>query len=219
MLGGMPDLSKATVDWANLIIAGLAVIVSSVIALALYWRTKRGTLKGLAYNYTSAKLVITENPFGGNLKISFSGMDVQDASLVSVTLRSSGGASITKADYEEKVTVKFVEAQSVLAVQFADLNPPGLHPILSGVSSGPEEVVVEPLLLNPGDRFTLLALVSRFGGQVQVTGRIAGVSRIEQRVPRERLSAASEITEVLVSAVGPTWIKGLMELITKLAIK
>jgi hypothetical protein len=188
----------------------------------VYWRTKRSTEKGLTYDYTSTKLVTTEHPFGGELKIFFSGMEVQDASLVSVTLRSSGGSSITKADYEDNVTVRFIGAQSVLAVQSADVSPPELQPRLNGseeASSAPDAVVVEPLLLNPGDRFTLLALVSRFGGQVQVTGRITGVSRIEQRVPREHLTAASEITEVLVSAVGPTWIKGLVELVTKLALK
>ena len=124
----MWDLSKSTVDWATLIIGALGVIVSVIVALAVYWRTKRSTQKSLAYDYTSAKLVATEHPFGGELKISFAGKEVHDASLVSVTIRSSGGASITKADFEDNVTVRFVGAHSVLAVQFADLNPPDLPP-------------------------------------------------------------------------------------------
>ena len=68
----MPDLSKSTVDWATLTIGGLGIIVSVVVALAVYWRTKRSTQKGLTYDYTSAKLVTTDHPFGGELRIFFS---------------------------------------------------------------------------------------------------------------------------------------------------
>ena len=178
MLVQMPDLSKSTVDWATLIIGGLGIIASIIVALAVYWRTKRSTAKGLVYDYTSAKLITTGHPFGGHLKIFFSGVEIQDASLVSVTVRSVGGASITKADFEDNITVKFVEAQSVLAIQFADLNPPELQPLLAesgGADVGSAAIVLEPLLLNPGDRFTILALVSRFGGVVELSGRIAGV--------------------------------------------
>jgi hypothetical protein len=218
----VPDLSKSTVDWATLIIGALGVILTVVVALAVYWRTKRSTEKALAYDYTSAKLLATEHAFGGELKIFLSGIEVQDASLVSVTLRSTGGASISKGDFEEKVTVRFLGAKSVHPVQFTDLNPPELKPTLSSVEDGdryPDAVAIEPLLLNPGDRFTLLALVGSFGGEVKLTGRITGVSRIEQRVPREHLTAAAEIADVLVSAVGPNWIKGLVELLTKLAFR
>jgi hypothetical protein len=218
----VPDLSKSTVDWATLIIGALGVLVTIVVTLAVYWRTKRSAQKALAYDYTSAKLVSTGHLFGGDLKIFFSGTEVQDASLVTVTIRCTGGASITNADFEDNIIVRFVGAQSVLAVQFADPNPPELNPILNSrecSSSSPDSVAIEPLLMNPGDRFTLLALVSRFGEEVQVIGRVAGVARIEQRLARDRVSTAAEIADALVTAVGPTWIKGLVEVITKLAFK
>jgi hypothetical protein len=50
----MPDLYKSTVDWATLIIDALGVILTVVVALAVYWRTKRSAEKALVYDFTFA---------------------------------------------------------------------------------------------------------------------------------------------------------------------
>jgi hypothetical protein len=52
--------------------------------------------------------------------------------------------------------------------------------------------------LNPGDEFTLLALVSSFSGEIRVDGRVVGVTNIERKRPDVR----SKYSSLAAMAVG-----------------
>src|SRR5271168_3918914 len=91
--------------------------------------------------------------------------------------KNAGGAPIEKSDFEESLWVEFINADAVLAVHVAEMNPPELRPQFRGnpdMSKNAETILVDPLLLNPGDQFALLALVSGFNGEVKLTGRVKG---------------------------------------------
>ena len=111
------------------------------------------------------------------LKILFEDKQVQDISLIVVSIVNSGNLPILPTDYEHPVSLGFGEKAEILTVDVIKRNPNDLK-----VSAGIEgnEVVVSPALLNPGDWITLKLMVSQAEHDVQMSGRIAGVKSLEK---------------------------------------
>ena len=61
------------------------------------------------------------------------------------------------------------------------------------------EIIIKPLLLNPSDEFTILALASSFKDTLEAHARIAGVKRIERK---SRADLEGGITALQVWVLG-----------------
>ena len=78
-----------------------------------------------------------------------------------------------------------LKAQALLAIQVVNPDQPELVPDLSGFET---TITMNELLLNAGDRFDIIALVSGFENGVIAKGRIYGVKTIERKVLEQKIS-------------------------------
>ena len=112
------------------------------------------------------------------VQILFEGAPVDNAYLVAIMFRNSGRVPITIEDFAQHMAVSFGEGSTILDADTSYAKPNALKPRFVIES---DRLVFSPLLLNPGDRFVLRALVSRSSARpvLQVQSRIKGVSDVK----------------------------------------
>jgi hypothetical protein len=158
--------------WLAVIVALLTIAVTGWV----YWRQR--VRKDLSYDISRARLVSVGSELQGRVKVLLDDRQVKRVDLVRVELRNSGNATIRADDFETPIALALPSGAELLTVDADETEPKDLKPRLT-VGAG--RVEVEPLLLNPRDRFVVKALVSDLAGTPQITGRIAGVSRLSPR--------------------------------------
>ena len=194
------------------IIFGALAIVASLVA-GTYWWTHRGEKKEISYDYSSARLTATEtHPFTASVEILVDGRPVTDVSIVTIGVRNSGTKEIRPEDFIDDRDLKFTLPDSeVLSVAAGGYKPWDLNVALYyAVVPKSSHVSLDPLLLNAGDEFTIYLLVSHFSGQIEASGRIAGVKQIKRVTKAD--DPARTITTAFISqaavgvVIGSIWI-------------
>ena len=174
---------KTTAEWTGTALGVLSILATPAVGFGVYWWGRRSNRKALTYSYTSTKIVTTKPGVISGLKIQFEGREVSDASLVSITVKNSGGTPIEAKDFDRSLIFFLNEAAEILTTELPNEAENSLRveikslPVKGGTN--PSALIIEPLLLNPGDQFVLMALVSGFTGQVRAAGRISGVKNIQ----------------------------------------
>lgn len=193
-------------------VAVILGILAILISYILY--RKQGQKKALEYEIiSSTPLLSMEEEVKGKLQILFDEEPVKQVHLIQVMIFNSGNVPILSTDFKRPVGVSFGKEAQILTAEVAEVNPDSLD--VSTEIKG-DEVVLVPTLLNQGDSVKLKMLVSRFGGQIAVDGRIVGVKDIRKIPERGALillamfvgtiSVALGVTSVLIVPVGkPLW--------------
>jgi hypothetical protein len=140
------------------------------------------------------------------VKILFDGSPVTDVHLVMITVNNSGNEPIKVEDFERPLRFSWAEPAGILAAEVEGVNPEALQPKIRTDTNG---IVLEPLLLNPGDWLRIKILINQIG-KVSVDARVVGVQRISKTVssgkvtfPRTlALLAAVAIVGLIVMLVG-----------------
>jgi amino acid transporter len=99
-----------------------------------------------------------------------------------VRIANSGNAPVVAADYESPIRLSLGSDARIFTADVVEAKPANLtvSPTIEGA-----DVVVSPVLLNPGDSVTLQMLAQSEGGMT-VGARIVGVSQIEDAAARGR---------------------------------
>jgi len=196
---------------AAVVVAIIAIAVSIVVAARARER------KAIAYGVTATPLV--HDLAYGQIEITHAGRSVRDVYLVEIEIGNVGNTAIRAADFEKLLMARFGKAAEVLSAEIAATQPSDLEP---KISYGAKGVAILPLLLNPGDGFTIRTLVSRFDGEVDLTGRVAGVPEFQtefvgaqERLLRslaEATLSASAATMPFggISSLVETWVRGIL---------
>ena len=100
-------------------------------------------------------------------------------SLFALRIVNSGNVAIDRSDFDGPIWFEPVGSGVILRAEGGQVDPSSLSPVVSRTAKG--EAVVQPLLLNPGDRFEVKIVA---GGNVQ------------ELVPRARVKGISEIGRV-----------------------
>lgn len=183
-------------SWLTIALSVAGTIATILVGFGVYWLTRRGTSKALSYDYTVVSVGGVRADLPAELELTFRGVPVKDVSLVSITFRNSGKIPIQRSDFDQDLIVS-IPAQRISRVISNSARPPQpkVYSIQDPVCTPRDLNVtarlpaslqrgtqnsfcIEPVLLNPGDHFTVVALISGFADQVSVAGRIVGVSRI-----------------------------------------
>ena len=174
-------LNSFTPDW-KLIVAILALIF----AVYAYLRNKASSRKALSYNFSSTELTRGGTGFAG-LELVYEGRPIYAPSIVNVTIVNSGNVPIQRNDFEQPIKILFtgqIVDEELFAYHVSDREPKEL-PVsctLLGTGRAVETgILVDPLLLNPGDKFVVAVLISEFSRELEVTARIVGVRSIQRQ--------------------------------------
>jgi hypothetical protein len=111
----------------------------------------------------------------------------------------SGNVEIKPEDFEHPFSVELGPSAQVLSTEVAQVSPPDLAPKLN-ITEG--HLIIEPLLLNPGDAFDITALVSDMQDDDHLHGRVAGVSSFGSLATSVTSSRWTYVFLVAIVAVG-----------------
>ena len=173
-------------------IGAVLALVAIVVTIFLY--RKQSHRKQLSYGIvTRTPLLSVKEQIKGDLKILYNGEPVEKVYLVQIKMLNSGNTPILPTDYERSVGFSFGEEAKILTAEITETEPKSLKP---SIKVDGKSVLLSSSLMNPDDSMILNVLVSRFGGQITVDGRIAGVKDIRVLTEGRRLG------EVFLFVVG-----------------
>ena len=192
----------------------IAVLISILaLGVSLWQAYNQSHSKKLAYEIESLKRIISHpTEIGLGSLVSFRGIPVSDIDLLSVRIVNAGGEPIHADDFTTPLELHFEPPTQLLSVAVSRTRPNDLVPSLTR-----EELAIglSPLLLNPGDEISLRILVSKFTRTLTVSGRIVGVSQIDEVVTAEARYIIYTIIGALFSVVATlppfaalTWSEG-----------
>lgn len=157
----------------------VGVLVAVVLGLVSIWIGYLAVRKKLlTYEINSAsELATIKDDLNGRVSVLFDGKPVINTQLVILTLTNNGTLSISSNDFETPITVSFGKEIQLLTYSTEKERPVGLKPVLKETNN---EIVIQPLLLNVGDHFSIKALVAGGIAKPVVTARIQGVREISE---------------------------------------
>jgi hypothetical protein len=201
--------------WRDPVWQSLGVIVGAVLALvAIIISLRQWQRKSLVYEVISKENIVrvADHSVGSELQISYPGKPVKDLHLITVKFINSGNTEIRPEDYVRQVSLNFGENSEILGNKILEQEPNNLGLKINHEKSQ-EALLVDPVLLNRRDFFTIQALVTGFQS-VNTNGRIAGVTRIREVTT---LKLNSETLSTLVGMV--VAITGLLTSLAGLVIQ
>lgn len=134
------------------------------------------TSKELSFGLvTRSSLVDISQPSLSGFVLAFQGEPLDRADSLTVRFANSGDTPIEPGDFEDRMTIDLTPSSRVLSATLEQSNPDGVKPTLSVDG---HQLFIEPLLLNPGDTFSVTLVVAGDSGDPTLNARISGVSRV-----------------------------------------
>jgi hypothetical protein len=163
---------------ASAILAALAVLVPIVIFLA------GRPVKELSFAVVAQSTLVdvTESKLS-DFELRFRGEKIRRLDSVTVRLRNSGNLPIEARDFERPIAINLANNALVLSASVSDSTPANVSPALS---TADHKVSIAPLLLNPGDDFSVSLFVEGDPSPVQLNARVSGIRSVVQMSPPSR---------------------------------
>jgi len=108
------------------------------------------------------------------VQILFDGAPVTEVRLVTITVSNWGNEAIRVDDFERPLRFSWSQPAKILTAEVIEVSPESLQPT---IKAGANEIVVDPLLLNPGDWLRIKTLINQVT-KLSVDARIVGVKRV-----------------------------------------
>jgi hypothetical protein len=168
-------------------------------ALMGIWLARRNARRTrLRFRVFTIRLVSILAPGNNDLAITYRGRPVRRPIAALVVFDVEGVQPIRPEDFHTPITFDFGKDTALLSVEVDDVRPADLPLRFTTPSDGPT-VVVEPLLLNPGDVFQFRCILD---GTLdpRSSARIAGVPEIDREVGSGLGKFVIQITKLTISA-------------------
>lgn len=151
----------------------ILALVAIFITVSLFLAGRRR--KRLSYSFSSTRVLgVHELVNAGRVQILFDGAPVTEVHLVIITVKNWGNDTIRTDDFERLLQFSCSEPARILSAEVAEVSPESLQP---KIRVGVHEIVVDRLLLNPGDWFQIKTMINQFN-KLSVDARIVGVKQI-----------------------------------------
>jgi hypothetical protein len=185
--------------WVEVIVGALALILSLVI-----YRLSRKK-KSLSYEVLSeSPLISISDEIKDSLQVLFNGKPVENIHLLLVKFVNDGNVPVAANDYERPLTLRFKDASTVIFADKIQVTPDNLTP---SINISDQNVIVEPIMLNASDSFTIKVLISQYSGKFAVDARVLGIKSIQTPPKSDRkikitLAAVSAAALVMLAVIG-----------------
>ena len=154
----------------------IIIIIAAFVIFSLQIRRKALTYTIL----TNTGLISDSDKSKDNIQIHYSGRVIPNIRLVELRIKNSGNLPIKPDDYVEPLRIRSLNS-NILSSEVRDTYSLGASVELSS----PTEIVLNKTLLNPKDFFDVKLLLSGGTAELAVTGRIVGVTTIQNLTGRE----------------------------------
>lgn len=158
--------------YLGLIIGAFGLLVPVVIYL------KQRSKKEISYTvYGNIPLLNIQEGIKENFEVSYRGIPVQDATLLSLRIWNSGNTTIEEADFIDPIKLDFGKDATVIFFR-AVTNPDNILSQYTKSLKGEGYITFKPRLLNKGYEIVVVVMVTGFSGYVKAEGLIKDVHSI-----------------------------------------
>lgn len=157
--------------------------VFSIAAIFASFAIYRWQRRKTAFTYlvkSAYPLLKATEELHGRLSVQVDGVAARNIDVMFIEFQNSGNCPIARNDFDVPVAIAFKPPVRIISAVVDIESPRNL-----GVNLGLEEqqVTLTPMLLNPGDKFTLKLLLSSDSLKYVILGRIMGVKHITEARP------------------------------------
>lgn len=158
-------------------------VVFSVAAIFASFAIYRWQRQKPAFTYlvkSAYPLLKATEELQGRLSVQVDGVAARNIDVMFIEFQNSGNCPIARNDFDVPVEIAFKPPVRIISA-VVDIE----SPINLGVNLevGEQQVTIAPMLLNPGDKFTLKLLLSSDSLKYAISGRIMGVKQISETKP------------------------------------
>lgn len=163
---------------------GVAILA---ILITIYFSYKQYKLqrqkKSLSYKYITFRLPGLKSAMElskGRIKILCDDKPIVDAVITVLEIFNDGNIPIVPSDFEKPITFVFGEESEIISAEIYDKSPENIYP---NIHIEGNNILVEPLLLNPNDSFSIQILFSNYTLKaVKCDARIVGIREIHELI-------------------------------------
>lgn len=160
----------------GVVVAIAAIIVSS----------RQNKKKKFAYEVNSIFSVLKfDKNYKSKLEITYDKQPIENLTVLEISFHNIGDLSIKKSEFEDPITIEVLGAKRIFKAEVLRGLEDGKMPELK-TDDDSKKIIVEPLLLNSKDSFTINILVDGENVKTKITARIVDVSTIEDRIIKRK---------------------------------
>ena len=162
--------------YLGLIIGALCLLTSVLVPVVIY--LKERSKKEISYIvFDDMPLLNIKEEVKENFEVSYMGIPVQDATLLSVRVWNSGNVPIEEADFIDPIKLDFGKDATVIFFHIFS-NPDNILSQYKKSLSGEGYITFKPRLFNKGYEIRVAVMVTGFSGYAKAEGLIKGVHSI-----------------------------------------
>jgi len=149
-------------------------LIAIAISVRIYY-LQRGR-KEITYEVLSnSPIVNVKNEIKSEIKIFYKNRPVEGINLIIIRFYNSGTLSISTHDFEEPIKLFLGDSAELINSEIIETKPEQLNPKLNNEK---DNITIAPLLLNPGDSFSLKIISLKPNEELKISGRILGIKEI-----------------------------------------
>ncbi|MFN7115358.1 MAG: hypothetical protein ACK4TA_01080 [Saprospiraceae bacterium] len=176
-------------QYSDYIVGIPAIVVSTAVAVWLFFKQK--DIKRLSYIIrANENLLSYKKDLKKDLIILYKNQEIDNLFLLEIEFENMGNTPILKTDFDSNLKIIFRKTTSILSSEIGESFPKKLEISIKQLEN---QIEILPLLINPGDRFSLKFLLNENLRDVffDIESRIAGVNKInitpQQKSPTNAL--------------------------------
>lgn len=163
----------------NIILTVVGILIGAIISVISYFLQRQK--RSLVYSVkTNVAVVFVTDDMKNRVRVTFDNVEVSDVRLIELFILNNGNQPIKADDFERPLQFSFGEQAKVLGCEVITKEPANLAPSIV-FTTLENLIIVEPLLLNRRDQFTIKILVTGYKTELVADTRIAGVSKVERK--------------------------------------
>jgi hypothetical protein len=158
---------RKTAFWIISVILPIAAVVVPILLFLIESKEKE-----ISYEISGRTELVGVHLPSEEVSITYAGKSVSHLELISIKISNSGNIPIKREDFDRPLKIKFKEESEVFVVRVGPSFPNNLRPT---IKTEPGLVQITPLLLNPGDNYTIEVITSAKEQEPEIDVRIAGI--------------------------------------------
>jgi hypothetical protein len=189
---------KTPLDWKFHL--SMVVAILSVAVPVWLWKADQSSKELSVHVAAQTSLRPSPSVPIPDLKVVVGGQALNEPFVTVLKFHNSGTKPIAAADFESAMLIEGQPQVGVSAAHITDRHPPNLA---VSISVANDTCSISPLLLNPGDHFSVALVTANAQPTLRVNARIAGVKsvEVERRVEEVSGKRAAYVKSIVGSAL------------------
>ncbi len=193
-----------TGDLGDVLGSPVWTVLATLLAAAAIWVSiwlyrRQRSRRSLSYSIKVTELVSVHDAAKDRIKLFYENEQISRAHLLEARIENDGNVPVPAGDFERDILFDLGKEAAPLTLEVSRTTPSDLNVPVFITNSA---VGVSPLLLNPGDGFTIKALVRDLtSNEVQCHYRIVGVSEMVDAAAQQK-SQRAILARILDNAFG-----------------